>query len=314
MTDRKTLKAQGKARAKGESWKILTLHTAVSAGIMLLVFLIQLLLEGAISQTGGLGGLQQRTMLSAISVALTWAVTLVMPFWEAGALHTSLLGIREETPRFRDLAQGFVRFGPFLRYWLIRAVLLFLVAMACANAASMVSLFLPMPGALEEILTDMDMGALTNPELLVEKIPPQELLLAMLPMGVVMLLLYGAATVIINLRLWCSEYFLFEEGRMGALAAMLCSLQATKGNWGKLLLLELSYWWYYLLGAVLSVVANLPLAFQALGVTGFWSGTGGEILFYVLYCVGTVALTAFAGVRRQLTCAAAYRSLLPQQS
>jgi len=84
--------AEARQRSRGnEKLKIAAIHAGITAGVALMVTLLQLLLSQGIGNTGGLSGLGMRSLLQTAETVLSGANTVLMPFWNVGFLFAALL-------------------------------------------------------------------------------------------------------------------------------------------------------------------------------------------------------------------------------
>lgn len=129
-----------------------------------------------------------------------------------------------------------------------------------------------------------------------------------------LLILTGILLVLVYLpvfyRLRLVDYSLLEHPKEGAWMAFRRSSWMMRGNGMKMFRLDLSYWWYYLLQAVLSVICYGDVLLSMAGISLPWSGEISFFLFYLLSLVGQFALYQLARNRVAVTYAAAYQALV----
>ena len=73
-----------------QAGKAILLHTGVVALVSLVVSGLSLLLEEQIAGTGGLGGVQTRSLLSTLQSLLYLGQIIFLPFWQIGYLFFTL--------------------------------------------------------------------------------------------------------------------------------------------------------------------------------------------------------------------------------
>lgn len=289
--------------------KTVLFHSGVSMAVLVVVLLLNLLLESAVTQTGGLSGIGTRSVLETIQSVLSTAVNILLPFWEIGILYTTVRVVRRQPQEYSMLTRGFHRAGPVVRYYLVLIAVLFAVAMVCSNIAVMLAMFVPLPDSLETALSQIDITAIQDPEQLMEMLPVDQLLSFMLPASIVFALVFGGILIHLGYRFRVSQYLLVDEEKVGAVAALAFSNRLTKGNRWNLFKLDLSFWWYYALQLLITAVAYGPELLLLAGVTLPVSSGIANLLFYLLYTVLTLALSWWAGAYVQASYACAYEQL-----
>lgn len=284
-------------------------HGLVMLGVQGVYLLIRYFLEAMMADIGGLSGIGSVAALDTVGFVVQLAGSIFLPFWSLGICFAALQVVRGKTAGFSDLAQGLRRFRPILRYYILLLLLFTLVAVAGANALAMVMMFFPMPEAVEEIMLQLDPAALQNPALLLQSLPPEELLAWLTPFYAVYLIVMAAVSLYLNYRLQMSRYILLEGVTPRALQAMFLSLRMTKGNALQLFKLDLSFWWYILASALLNTVASGPVIAVMLGFSLPVSQITAELVCWAISGGGTVLLLYLAGDRIQCAYACAYDTL-----
>ncbi len=303
IRDRKGLRLQARYALEG-CGKALPRLSLISSALLVLIPLLAnaltLLLDGPISQTGGLSGMGTRNILETAQQLLVLVPSLLLPFWEIGFIFAVLGCFRGHDPRPRSLTEGFSRFGAVLRLYLLMFAGIYVLSMAVVTLTS------PLCTGLIRLLMPL-MQAQSQEQLdsLMAQLQPGELLLAAWPMVLVMLgaLLYFAY------RLRFAQYLIMDNAYPRAMSALVGSFRLTRRNLGALLRLDLSFWWYYALSALLAVLGYLDVLLPALGIQLPLSSTVAYFLFFGLYGLGTLALHYFLRPQVALTYAAAYEAL-----
>lgn len=230
--------ANALGRADYSPKKLVLFHAGVSAAAALVLTVIDYVLDLGIAQTGGLQGIGTRAVLETIQTLLVYANALLLPFWQMGYLLCSLLLIRRQTASPRHLLAGFRHFGPVLRGMLLKA----LVSLPFLYAGSQLGylLFMMMPSG-RPLLAELQQMAASG------TITP-EAMMPILPYMVV-----GGLLLLIPVfyRLRMMNYVLMDEPEKGALYALAMSLKLTKGNCTAIVKLDLHFWWYYALEALI---------------------------------------------------------------
>ncbi len=299
IRDRSGLRLQARYVLEG-SGKTLPRLSLLSSAVLVLVPLaanaLSLLLEGPISQTGGLSGMGTRNILETIRQLLILVPSLLLPFWGAGFLYGLLGTYRGERMEPKSLLEGLRRFGALLRMYLLLLAGIYFLSMAAATltaplCAGVGRLLMPVVTAETQELAEEAMA----------QIGYLELALAAWPM----LLAIAAGLFYFGYRLRFAQYLLMDDAYPRAMAALLGSFRMTRRNVSNLLKLDLSFWWYYLLEGLLALVCYGDLLWTVPGL----SETGSYFLFYGLYALGTMALHYALRPQVSLTYAAAYEAL-----
>ncbi len=293
--DLRQLKDRGAAIAgayRTQSRSLVLLYCGVIAALSLLSNGLSVYLSEQIGGTGGLGGLGLRSALQTVQEVVNLVNSLFGPFWSAGFLFAVLAMVRGRAPQRRDLGEGFRRFGRILG-WLAFEFLVVLALMMCAvNLAGLIFSFTEQGAAFAEQIS----GAMTAPGILTaDGTVNLELLPAELMASASLLLLVLAMVVFLPMYLFVSYSFrmslyLVLTQPIGAVRAHFESARLLRGHKVQLLKLDLSFWWYYLLGTVVSVVGYLDVVLNMLGIP---VPVDPMVMFFgtlVAYCVLYTAL------------------------
>ena len=306
LNDRRGLKAaarEARAKAKYDPKKLMLIHAGITAAAGLLVTLVGYLLQLWIEDTGGLGGVGTRTMLETAQNVLNQLFSLVLPFWQIGFVYATVQIIRGRRTEPDSLQEGFRRAWPVLKTQLWMALFTCGLIFACFYAAYFLYAMTPLS---EGLLTALMNGS--EEELLAAM---EE---AMLPITIMMLppLLVVGTYFVYRMRL--VDYVVMDESGIGGIGAIRRGWKLTKGNFGKLFKLDLSYWWYYLLMGLTVLVAYGDLILTLLGISLPWSKTDSSYGCLALSYVLQFLLLWWKGAQVQLTYAAFYEAALPKET
>ena len=317
IRERRALKAaagESLAQASYDPKKLILIHTGCILVLSLILTLIDYLLEQQIGTTGGLSGMGTRSMLSTIQSVLRLAQSIALPFWQIGYTFVALKLAKREQLHPMMLTEGFRRFGPVLRLLLIQGMLYFAVALVCSYAASILLLLTPWGSPLLAEMTEL----MNSSSMLEDTAAIQEAILAAMdsatvPLMIIFSVLFLIAVAPLYYRYRMSEFVLMEDPSIGAFSAMKKSWSMTKGNCLNLLKLDLSFWWFYLLDGLVTLVCYGDLILEALNVSLPFSATAGSFLFFGLYLVCQLALYWWRRNELEVTYAHAYTALqIPQ--
>ena len=285
--------------------RIVLIHTAVLVGLSLLLTAADTVLAEMISGTGGLGNMGTRTILSTFQSMLPIVQMLALLGWNAGYTLTTMKIIRRERAGTSNLMEGFSLFWPLLRCLMLEGLIYFGVTMISFFLAMQIYLFTPWARELVEILEPVLPSMLSNTVPVLDDALLMPALKAMAPMLLIFGGLYFLMSIPISYRLRMNLYCLIDAPRAGALRAIGTSRRIMRRNCFALFKLDLSFWWYHGLLALLSVVQMLPL----LGLPLPLSYDAQYYICYGVYLAGTFAVYVLARNRVEVTYAAAYESL-----
>ena len=318
LLDRRGLKnAAGDALAQAprNPKRIILIHTAVSLGIMLLVAVLDFVLSGQIENTGGLSGLGTRSVLTTVQSILQMVQLAVLPFWEIGYLYAAMKMAVKEPAEPGTLLEGFRRFGPLFRIMLLKGLIFLVLGFVCTYVATqifvMTPLSTPMLEAMAPVLNDPTLMESAAGEEALMQVVDQALDDAMLPLLIITGILLCLVYIPISYRLRLVNYSVLENPREGALVAFRRSFRLMRGNCLEMFLLDLSFWWYYLLQILINLVCYGDLILSLAGVSLPWSGELSFFLFYILALAGQFVLYFLARNKVEVTYVTAYHVLSP---
>jgi len=313
IRDRQGLKSHAKEMLSCASYpprKLFGIHIAVSAGITLLISFLTYLLDQGIATTGGLDGIGTRSVLQTAQQLLETASSLALPFWQIGLVFVSLQLIRRQSAEPRSLLEGFRKLGPVLRMNILKTLILVGLALAGSYVSAFVLVLTPLSNGLVTLMDTIPETATEEELALLMEDPAflEQMVQAMLPMMIAMFVIILALLIPFLYRLRMTDFVLMDNPTAGARAAIKTSWRMTKGNCLALFRLDLSFWWFYILELLLSVLYLMDM-YLPLDINPnlyFW-------LCSVGYAVGQVVLYAWANAQIQTTYAAAYEALLEQE-
>lgn len=277
--------ARRKLQIDPDSKKLALIYAGITTIISLVCTLLSWSFQMGMERNAGLSGLSTRALLESGQMILSLVSIVVMPFLQIGFLYAALGYAKEERVETDALKEGFRRWSPVLRLMGLLFLVILAVTMVCMYTALTVFMFLPMS---DSMVTQME-GILQNPqsyEAMEEAMEQMNALL--LPhiklLAVVFGLLFLGFGVPALYRCKLSEYILMD-GNNGPFSALKHSIKLTRGHFWDLLKLDLSFWWFFLLQVVITVVAYGDQILPALGVALPVSET---VAFWVFYGVSIV--------------------------
>ena len=293
------------AQSSDSPRKLVLIHLSISLLITLLLSILDCFLEQQISTTGGLSGLNSRSLISTVQYLLRLAQIIALPFWQMGYLFLTLKLAREESVNAGTLLEGFRRLGSVLRYHLMMGIMLLGIVLGSSYIAGILFLFspfsLPMMEQLEPLLSDPNM--LENAETM-ERIAEYSLPL---------LILYAAVALILLIpfffRYRMAALTLMDTPEIGVLRALRTSRKMMKHHWMDVFKLDMSFWWFYLLESFVVLVAYGDYLLPMLGISLPLSPNALYFLFLILSMICQLALYGWRKNEVAVTYAHAYAVL-----
>ena len=285
------LKYRGAAAAahfRPEGRRLVLVYCAVLALIGLGSNGLNLYLNSQISQTGGLGGLGMRSMLQTIQSVLNYVNMFFGPFWSAGFLLAMLGMVRGSAPRAEDLTGGFRRFGRIFAGMIFQLMVTVLVVVGAANVASILFSATPAGARFTELMMQLmnDPGFVTG-DINLELVPLEELLQGLSWLLGLTMVLFLPIYIRISYSFRMATYLMVERP-IGGFQAHFESIRLMRGHKWQIFKMDLSYWWYYVLGVVVSAVGYLDVF---LGLAGVEVPVNEMVLFFGTLAAYFVLLT-----------------------
>lgn len=287
--------------------RMILIHTGVVLLITLLLSVADFLLEQQIGTTGGLSGLDTRSLLSTVQAVLRLAQIIALPFWQIGYTYFTLRVARGETANTAHLLEGFRRFGPVLRLSLLFAVIGFFAVMVSSYAGSMIFMLTPFSAPLTEAMNAMSGSVMDETATL-------ELLNAVMsdiaiPLMLIVLMCLLVIGAFLFFRYRMAYLWLMDHPDSGALSALRGSKMLMRGNCMAVFKIDLGFWWFYLLDVLVSLVCYGDLLLAAIGVPLPIDSTVAYFLFLILYLAAQLGLYCWKQNEVSVTYAHAYQAL-----
>ena len=291
--------------------RMVLLHTGVILLVSLLLTGADYLLDQKIGTTGGLSGMGARSILVTIQSLLRLTQAVVLPFWQIGYTFYSLPVARGQSSGISDLMEGVRRFGPILRLKALMAGMAFLLLLASAYASSFLFMMTPWAMPILQQMESMTATMMNEQELL-------ESFAVMLQDSIVpIMILFGlcflAGGAFLFFRFRLAELWLLDHPEGGALKALRTSKRLMQGNWKAMFRIDLTFWWFYLLDLLVSILCYGDVILDALGMEMTTDAFGTYLLFFCLYVWAQMALYWWKRNEVAVTYAHAYLTLLPEE-
>ena len=317
IRDRRTLHHVAKqklADAQGDSKKILLIYLGVITALSLGASILSVVLSNRIANTGGLGNMGLRSALSTAKALLPLAQSLVLLGLELGYCAVALKIIRGESFSNDTLFGGFRRFFPYLRMQVLLGAIYFTVAFMSVYASTYIFLMLPVSKKFTELATPlMESVSILNSTVTFDEATMMTLTEAMMPMMWIFIGMFLLVFIPLHYQYRMAVYRLIDQPKPGALRAVLESRMMMRRNRFALLQLDLNFWWFYVMQAVIMIICYGDMILIWLGITLPWSATVSYFLFLSLSLIVQFAVYYFSMNRIAATYAAAYESLLPNE-
>ena len=299
-------KASNRLQSGNDPKKVVLVYAGIVALSSLVVTVVQDLLDSRISQTGGIQNIGIRSMLTTADTVLTIAQLLLVMCLTLGYTGSMLRIARGQYASPNSLKAGGERIWVLLRTRLLQMLIMTAAAFALCFLVINVCLLTPLSNRVIAV-----MGTVSAEVLLADDLALIGFYSAMLPI----ILIYLVTLVPLLWYFSCTyrmvDYLLIDRPQLGAFGALRESRRMMQGNMKMMLRVDLSFWWYYLLQALVSVLVylNMVLALFAIGLPPavlYW-GT------VVLYLAADFALRYFFSNKVAVTYALFYDSLCPKQ-
>jgi len=309
----KTFAAERLSGAPQEK-KIVWIYSSLVLGLALLSTLIHYVLGLQISQMGGLSQIGSRTVLSTLQSMLPLVQSLVVMCLDLGYMAAMLRIARGQYASPNTLRLGFDRFWTLLRCFAILGLIYATLAVSAVYLAAMLFVMTPFGKPFMDRMATMNTAtSLLNPQVTLDDAMVMELIPTMLPMFLMALIAMCVLLVPVTYRYRMVDYVIIDKPGMGAMAALRESRAMMRGNCMKLLKLDFSYWWYYLVLFAIGFVADLNLLLPMMGVTLPVSAEVAYFGFYALYLVLQLLAYCFLRNRLEVSYALAYDAVKPEE-
>ena len=323
ICDRRGLKGSAREALLGAAYdpkRLILIHTGAMAVLSLILAVLNFVLEKGIGGTGGLSGIGTRSILTTAQSVLQLAQVIILPFWQIGWLFVTIKLSRKEQAAPEDLLEGFRRFFPVLRLYLLQGALYMGIAMLCSYVASIIFMMTPWAAPFMDVVMQyMEATDTAAMEAALEQVTAD----AVLPLMGIMAVVFVVFAAPYFYRFRMAQFVILDNPKPGALAALRESRKMMRGNAVSLFKLDLSFWWFYGLELLIVALAYLDALLPLLGVTLPWSSAVTYFVLMVLYsgcqmllywcCKPQVDVT-YAKVYEALSQPGEEQTLLPDQS
>lgn len=312
----RAMKAFAAERLSGapQEKKIVLVYSGITLGLALLSTLVQYVLGLQIDQMGGLSQMGSRTILSTIQSMLPLVQSIILVCLELGYVAAMLRIARGQYASLNSLRLGFDRFWTLMRCCVIRGMIYLGLTILSVYAASMLFVLSPWADPFMAAMDSLSGGtSLLNPQVVLDEAMVMQLIPTMLPMLLICTVTVGLLLIPVVYRFRMVGYVIIDKPALGAVAALRESKAMMRGNCLKLLKLDLSYWWYYLVLFLVAFVANLDQFFALLGIAIPMSADFAYFFFYIVYLVLQLVVYTFLRNRMEISYSLFYDAVKPEE-
>lgn len=292
--------------------QVILLHTGAMVLLSLLLTLADHLLDLQIATTGGLSGLGARAILSTVQYILRLLPIVLLPFWQIGYTYYTLRLARRQEAGRGDLLEGFRRFGPVLRLKLLTTMLFVGLSIACSYVASFIFAATPWAFSLMtelEAIMSQELSDATLAEAIMSVNPD-----TVLPLMIIFGICFLVGNVFLFYRIRLAEIWLMDHPGGGALMALLHSHRLMRGECIGMLKIDLSFWWFFILEVLVSILGMGDTILNHLGVSMSTDAFVTYLIFFSLYLWAQLMLYWWKKNDVSVTYAHAYLTLCPEEA
>lgn len=263
---------------------------------------------------GGLSNLAARSTLSTIQSMLPLVQSMVTMCLTLGYTAAMLRIARGQYSSPNTLRLGFDRFWVLMRCAVFQGLYYTSLTLLSVYVASSIFVMSPWSAAFSERAAPiLSQASLLNPTATLDEAAVMSLLPSMVPMFLIVLIVVCLLVVPTVFRFRMVNYILIDKPGIGAMAALRESRKMMRGNCLKLLKLDFSYWWYFLILLAASMVGNADLWLPLVGVELNMNPYFAYFFFFALYLALQLAVYYFLRNPMETTYALVYDSLKPQE-
>lgn len=312
--------AQDQLEKSSQGKKLSLCYAGAICGVSVIFMALDLLISSQIPQTGGLSTIGLRSFLSALSSILpiiSFVLSMCLGF---GYLGGMLRISRGQYASPNALRTGFERFWPLLRLTMLKGLILAGLSIGATYLATTIYTLSPLSDSLLETLQPvLSGGSILNEGTgavgaVLDAGVMDAVYDAMLPISVIFLIIMAVFVVPILYRLRLTDYVLLDHPEAGAMYAIRQSKLMMRNNRMAMFKLDLSFWWFYGL-IILSTLLSYGIVLLGLiGVTLPISDNFASVLFFLLSTAADFAVIYFFRAKPEVTYALAYNSLKPPET
>lgn len=298
------------AQAPADPRHVALAYTCITAALALIVTVLSGFFTDRIANTGGLGNMGLRSLLSTGQTVLPILQLLINSCLGFGYYWAVLRMARGEEALPGDLAMGFRNWGAVLRLLLFQSVIYGIIGFGSMYLSIYIFLLTPYAdpfyAAMEPVLQNT---SVLNSSIVVDGAMAAAVSESILPM----FLIWALVLVVFGLPMYynyrMSNFCLAENPRRGALAAIFGSRRMLRRNRFALFRLDLSFWWFYGLQILISLLCYGDVLLSLMGVRLPFDPTFTYYFFFILSLILQIVTYYFFMNRVYVAYALAYQSL-----
>lgn len=294
------------SRATYSPAKLALLHTGAAVALSLVLTALNFVLSRQMDGTGGLSGMGLRSVLSTAQTMLSFASMVVMPFWEIGFVYAAIRIAREKRAEPESLLQGFRRFGPVLRLMLLQALIYVAILFLSFNISTGVFILTPFSQPMAQMIENLSADRIMDAQLM------EQLSSGLIPLYCIFGVIFAVFALPVTYRLRMAQYVIMDDPKIGALAALGTSNRLMRYNRWALFRLDLTFWWFFGLQLLSTLLGYGDLLAEALGVSLPISEDVAFFVSFALHAVCQLAIAWWFASRVAVTYATAYDTLRAQ--
>ena len=303
------------AEVKGDPKKILLIYLGIITALSLAASAVSVLLSDMIADTGGLSNIGLRSVLSTGKSVLPMVQSVILMGLEIGYCAVALQISRGEAVSTDTLFGGFRRFLPLVGATILQCAIYVVMAMMTFYASIFLFLMLPLSDSFQAVIMPL-MGSGADPASAMLALD-EAALLSMAETVMPMMWLFAGLYLLVFIPTYYQFrlvlFRLVDQKHPRGMQAVVESRFLMRRNRFALFRLDLNFWWYHVLQALVAAICYGDVLLELLGIALPWSPTVSYFLFLILSLALQFAVCYFAMNRVTVTYAVAYQALLPKE-
>ena len=292
--------------------RIILIHTGVVLLVSLLLTALDYWLDLQIGTTGGLSGMDARSIWVTIQSVLRLTQVILLPFWQIGYTFYTLKVAQNQPAGVSDLWEGLRRFGPVLRLKVLMAGMGLLLTLVSAYVGSFLFTLTPWATPMMQKMEALMSTSTLDQTALIEAVTAM-IEESVVPIMIIFSLCFLAGAIFLFFRFRLAEHWLMAHPEGGALAALHNSKKLMQGNWKAMFKVDLRFWWFYILELLISALCYGDVILDSFGIELTMDAFGSYLICFSLYMWAHMALYWWKKNEVAVTYAHAYLTLCPPE-
>lgn len=307
-------KARNRLTSGKDPKQVILYYAAIAVGASFLTTAIQYGLDTQIANTGGLQNIGIRSVLSTIGNVLPILQAVLMMCLDLGYRAAMLRIGRRQYASAKTLKAGAERFWPLIGTRLLQGLMYIGTSIGASIIATQIFLMTPFSDGFRLLTMPLAAaGTLTPEALLSDELLIGQIYSSMAPLMIIDILLIIPVWLMLSCMYRLTDYVLIDNPQASAMFALRQSRTLMQGNLLRMLKIDLSFWWYYLIQALEMLLLYVDVI---LGIFGILLPVPSGVAFFgtlVLYLAADFARNYFLRNRVEITYTLAYSSLVPKE-